>query len=283
MSTVAAIASLEKAGIHDITGDLRKTLESFDGVGRRGLTEFLQQSKRVVEEGIRSGMKADDVVKALHKGGPEAVLAIQAMRDPEAVMECLKGFDKFGEPFANFAKKGDEAAVRRLAEHWDEIDKLPKATLDDLLAHPTKYFDELGKPTAEFRRAMESIVEPRGRPHPIPGSRLAKGGVILAIGAGIGVAFDAFDKAIDHLPLPPAVCQFLHEVKWWLVFVALVLLAWPCLPILWPPFLFILRVGLRLLARFRGRLGTARGVSQASGLTPGRPAEHVGGSDQRSH
>jgi len=250
MSTTAALASLEKAGIHDVTGDLRKALESFDGLGRRNLTELLQQSKRAVAVGVQSGLKADDVVKALQKGGPESVVAIRTMKDSESVVQCLKGFDKFGEPFTNFVKKGDEAAVKGLAEHWDELDKLPKAKIDDLLARPTKYFDELGKPTSEFRKMMDSIgTGGRGA----AGRGWAKNGVILGLGMAIGAALD---RGIDCLPVSESVRQWIRNIKWAFFWAVVLFLIWIFLPFWWPLLLLVLRAALKLLGSLRGRLGT---------------------------
>jgi len=155
MTAGEAIGALRKLNIDDTAGDLAKYLDRLDHIGRRAVVDTAEQCRRVIELGVKGGRKVDDIVQSLGKGGPEGLLAVRTLENPEAVAHCLKGFDEYGEAFADFVKKtSSDEAVNTLGKHWDDLRKADPRLREDILRNPHKYFDVDGKPKPEFSKRL---------------------------------------------------------------------------------------------------------------------------------
>jgi hypothetical protein len=238
------VSQLRRLGLEDASGQWAKQFDAMDAAARKGFATFLEQSRRVFEVGKKLEISPDSVLRSLDNGGPEALLAVRSMKSAEGVRDCLKGFDEFGPDFVEFACKGDEAAVIAAMKRADEIKRLAKADIDDLLKNPAKHFDPDGKP----RRAFDDLLTRTAR------SKFTIGGIAAAT-----VYFltpDGVGDALNRL-FGGSLGQGARMLQWVVWLGMLVLLLWILAPVLMPVGWWLLRKMLVLLARIPGRLGAA--------------------------
>lgn len=248
-TTSQALDEFRRLGVSDTAGDLEQMLNGLTPAGRRGLIDVLELSKRALDVGTRNGMDAPSILRSLDNGGADAILSLRGMKSEEGVIGCLRGFNEFGEPFNDFVRKGDEAAVQVLSKHWETVRRLPSSTRNDLLANPAKYIDANGGLT----RQGDNLL--RGNSPPLRANRAKKG--LLAGAAAMVIYALSPDRIIDllELVLPPGLIALLRGFRWivwWAVVAGFVWFFWP---FLFPVFRWILIYLFRLLGKLPGTLG----------------------------
>jgi|GEM_PF-6976604 len=239
-------ARLVGAGLSDDAA--QGLVRSLDDAGRRALVGLLDESSNLVRAASRAGVSADTVVGALTRGGDDALPILRSMSSPEATSACLRGMERFGEQFANFARQGDEAVVAAAGRNLDELAQLPAKTLDDVFQNPAKYFDINGRPLKAMDDLLVGISEGAGRgvKKPLGLRAMVKTGVLGTVIASAGIALCP-DEWIDMLPIPESVKNFIKNAKWYIRCAWTLFLVW----LLWP----VLRMGFWLVRRIPLLLG----------------------------
>jgi hypothetical protein len=132
---------------------VQAALMSLPAKQRDAATLLLLQAPRLIPALKRSGMGSQDLLSALHKGSDQALLGLRRLKSDEAGAAYVRGVNAHGERFVAFARKADEPGVTWFARHSEE---LTPRQLDEVLANPTKYLDNTGKPTAELRKLQKA-------------------------------------------------------------------------------------------------------------------------------
>jgi len=275
-STDDVISSLKKLGSLDDLPLLTKELDSLTPAMRSALMQLVSDSRRIVSNGVASGMTVDHVVRALEKAGPESVFVARSMRSPESLQACLKGFDEYGEKFSDFARRADDAGVSTFEELKPKLVQLPKDKLDDILKNPTKYFDSNGRPI----RALEDLLSKRPTTSMLgrvgKATQIFKDGVIVAtVGFATYVGYSTYSKIVALRDLVrrylepwvgPTLASYAGQGVMWVSFLGMI---WFILALLFP---WGRRLGIRLLG-FLLKLairGTRRIVGRAAQPVIGR-------------
>ena len=180
-TTDDVLMRLKNLGVNGDLSALAKELDSLGPSARSALVRLVDDSRRILSE---SGMSADEVIRSLEKGGPDAIFEARKMRSPESLRACLNGFDEYGESFAEFARKADDVGVRKFDELKPQLNRLSKNKLDDILKNPAKYFSANGRPLSALDDLLQSMPKPSFFER-IGGYRFAKDGVVVV---GIGYA-----------------------------------------------------------------------------------------------
>lgn len=173
------LESLARSGI-EVTEDVRLAIAGLDDAARGALVGLLEESSQVLQRCAKVGLSADDLVDSLRKGGPDLLLACRQMQTDDGLQAVVEGTRRFGGEFVAFARKGDEAAVRQvkaelplLGHAWD--DPKLKPLVDDLLANPTKYIDEAGKPTKAWDELLGGLRKSLRASEPSTHGRVGRG------------------------------------------------------------------------------------------------------------
>lgn len=230
-------------GLGDLGEDAMKQLSGMKQGEKVLLLTILEDSKNL----FRVGVDAETVIKAVKNGGPDTLLAARQMKSTEGGADCIRGFEKYGEGFESVVRQGDESVVRSLMRHTDDLDKLPKHQLDDILKTPTKYFDAKGKSL----KAFDDLVKPKPKDWSSGFKQAAKKSAIVAAAAGVLYCLCP-DSVFDIFPEPFP--SMLREIKWYLrtgIFLFLLWLFWW----LFGSFvLALLKLGLRFISKIPGPL-----------------------------
>lgn len=253
-----AEALAKMRGLLDVTelppgfSDQLKTLTR---VERQTMVSLLEDSKRIFKVGTEQGVKPETIFRAVEQGGPDAVLGLRSMTSPEGMVDCIHGFDRFGDRFAAFAKQGDEGAVRSLMKQADEVSQLKKAQIDDILSNPVKYFDEMGNPTRAFDELVGS-VKPVKTGARVTAKQVMAGGIVASVVYAL-----CPDEAFDTLEsfLPKSLVDALRSIQWWIRYGLVFLIALAVFYFIWPLLAPVLTIAslsmLKWAQKIPGRMG----------------------------
>lgn len=168
VTSAELMAALAKVGMKS-TDEVQDFIKNLDETSRSALAALIRESDDLLTRAAKTGLAGNEVLEAIDKAGPSALLACRQMQSEDGLKAVVRGTREFGSDFVTFVRKADEPAVRTLMkdENLEMIrrawnDPKLKADVEDVFKNPTKYFDKVGKPTKAWDELIERLRRPGG-------------------------------------------------------------------------------------------------------------------------